>query len=370
MQDPAFLEIRGLKKSFGGTQALAGIDLVISEGEFVTLLGPSGCGKTTTLRLIGGFERPDEGEIRFAGRVVSSPGGIVPPDKRNLGMVFQSFAVWPHMRVIENITLPMRMRGYRKEDIERRCDEVLRLCRIDGHAQRYPHELSGGQLQRVALARTLAYEPKVVLLDEPLSNLDVALREELRREIRAIHQKIGTTFLLVTHDQEEALLLSDRVVVMNGGRIEQVGTPHEVYNEPKSTFVSQFVSGANRLSGRIAAIEKGQAPARLYVVKVGDFELKCHSERNWTLGDECTLVIQPEGIRCRPVHPDPLSAPVTDAANLIRGVIEDVSFRGRIQEVLVNAAGTTLRVVALGRESFSRRQDVVLSVSPDAIRFM
>lgn len=361
------LELRGIRKRFGATVAIDGIDLTVAEGEFVTLLGPSGCGKTTTLRLIGGFHRPDAGEIRVSGKVISSPDYVVPPAKRSMGMVFQSFAVWPHMSVIENISLPLRVRKVAGDDLAQRCQEVLRLCRIEAYARRFPHELSGGQLQRVALARTLVYKPTLVLLDEPLSNLDVALREELRNEIKALHRKVGLTFILVTHDQEEALSLSDRVVVMNQGRIEQIGTSEDIYKNPRSLFVSQFVSGANKLPGRVVA--SPYAPdSRYAMVKVGGEDLVCAVNSGARAGDECTLIVQPEEIRC--VAFSVTAVDGLGEANRIVGRIEDLNFRGRTQEIFVSALNTSLKVVRMGGEELARNQQVVLAVDPSALRFM
>ncbi|WP_224242306.1 ABC transporter ATP-binding protein [Hyalangium gracile] len=245
----AAIVLEGLFKAFGATPVVRGLSLEVSEGELVSLLGPSGCGKTTTLRMLAGLEHPDSGVIRIGGEVVAGPGVRVPPERRGLGMVFQSYAVWPHRSVEANVAYPLSLRRLPKTQIAERVREALRWVRLEALATRMPHELSGGQLQRVALARALVSSPRVLLLDEPLSNLDAALREELRAEIAALRSRLGTTMVFVTHDQAEALALSDRIAVMNRGVIEQVDTPERLYREPRTPFVAAFVGGANVFAG-------------------------------------------------------------------------------------------------------------------------
>ena len=243
----AAVELHEIEKSFGSTAVVKRLSLEVKEHELLALLGPSGCGKTTTLRMIAGLERPDTGVIRLAGRLVDDGKAFVQPEQRGLGMVFQSYAVWPHKSVFENVAYPLQLR--REQNVEAKVMEALGWVRLSALAQRRPHELSGGQLQRVALARALVGRPKVLLLDEPLSNLDVALREELRGEIASLRATLGTTMVLVTHDQGEALALADRVAVMNKGVIEQLAEPNVVYREPGTPFVAGFVGGANVLEG-------------------------------------------------------------------------------------------------------------------------
>lgn len=244
----AAVEIHGLSKQFGSVTAVDSIDLTIEEGEFVTLLGPSGCGKTTTLRCIAGLEEPDGGTITLGSTVVwSSETRPVPTRNRNLGMVFQSYAVWPHMTVYENVAYPLRVKKTRSAEISVTVAQVLKLVGLEGYAERYPGELSGGQQQRVALARAVAPSPAVILYDEPLSNLDARLREEMRTELMRLHDRLGTTAVLVTHDQEEAMTLSDKIYVMRNGVIVQGGTPTEVFEHPKSSFVGAFMGDANLL---------------------------------------------------------------------------------------------------------------------------
>ncbi len=245
----AEVTLTGVTKRYGDAVAVRGVDLAVADGEFVTLLGPSGCGKTTTLHMVAGLIPPTNGVIAIGGRVVADAarGRFVPPNKRNLGMVFQSYALWPHMTLAANVGYPLKLRRVPPKQRARRVWDVLRLVALDGLAERYPHELSGGQQQRGALARALVGEPDILLLDEPLSNLDAKLREELRAEIRRVQQSVGTTVLFVTHDQDEAMALSDRVAVMRAGAIEQVGTPRVIYERPATRFVASFVGAVNLL---------------------------------------------------------------------------------------------------------------------------
>lgn len=249
----AGIELVSLKKNYGKVQVVKGLDVTIGSGELVSLLGPSGCGKTTTLRMIAGLERPDGGEIRIDGQVVDGAGQHVPPERRGLGMVFQSYAVWPHKSVAANVAYPLELQRVDASTRERKVIEALKWVRLDHLKDRMPNALSGGQLQRVAIARALVASPKVLLLDEPLSNLDAALREELRAEIAALRARLGTTMIFVTHDQGEALALSDRVAVMNGGVVEQIDTPESIYQAPATPFVAGFVGGSNLLQGDVRA---------------------------------------------------------------------------------------------------------------------
>jgi len=241
------VSIRSLKKSFGDNTVLTGVDLEVEEGEFVTLLGPSGCGKTTTLRCVAGLERPTSGEIRFGERVVVGDGSFVPPNRRQLGMVFQSYALWPHMTVYSNVAYPLRTARVPRSEQGARVREALDRVGLAALATRGVGTLSGGQQQRVALARAIVGRPQLLLFDEPLSNLDAKLRGSMRTELQLLHRTIGTTSLYVTHDQTEAMTLSDRVVVMNQGEIQQVGTPEEVYSAPANPFVADFVGFENML---------------------------------------------------------------------------------------------------------------------------
>jgi iron(III) transport system ATP-binding protein len=246
----AFLELAELTKKYGSLIVVDSINLAVERGKLVCLLGPSGCGKTTTLRLIAGFIGPDSGEIRVGGRVISSPRSSDPPERRRMSMIFQSYALWPHMSVRENVSYGLALRKMPSADIAQRVDRVLTVTRLKALADRYPGELSGGQQQRVSLARALVVEPETLLLDEPLSNLDANLREEMRFEIRRLHDEYRYTTVYVTHDQAEAMTTADLIVVMNQGRIEQAGPPQEVYELPKTEFVARFLGGTNILRGR------------------------------------------------------------------------------------------------------------------------
>jgi iron(III) transport system ATP-binding protein len=237
----AGVTFENVSKQFGETRAVESTNLAIADGEFFALLGPSGCGKTTLLRLVAGFEFPDEGTVKLGDTLVGRPGWALPPEKRRIGMVFQSYALWPHMSVAENVAFALRVRRVKEDERVRRVNDALEMVGLGSMAGRRPHELSGGQRQRVALARCLAMRPDVVLLDEPLANLDVHLRESMQQEFARFHKEIGATFIYVTHDQAEALALADRVAVMDGGRVEQVASPRTLYAEPASEMVARFV---------------------------------------------------------------------------------------------------------------------------------
>jgi iron(III) transport system ATP-binding protein len=246
----AIVELESLTKRFGEAAAIDGLTLTIAHGTLVCLLGPSGCGKTTTLRLVAGFIDPDSGTIRVGGRTVSEPGRSLPPERRRMSMIFQSYALWPHMTIAENVGYGLKLRRFDRAERERRVAAILDVAHLTELAQRYPHELSGGQQQRTALARALVVEPETLLLDEPLSNLDANLREEMRFEIRRLHDTYKYTTIYVTHDQAEAMTTADTIVVMNAGRVEQVGSPEDIYQRPRSEFVARFIGGTNIFRGR------------------------------------------------------------------------------------------------------------------------
>jgi ABC-type Fe3+/spermidine/putrescine transport system ATPase subunit len=243
------LKLSGLSKRFGAFLAVDGIDLELQSGEFVSLLGPSGCGKTTTLRMIAGFVDPTLGTIEMDGQVLSSPAGSIPPDRRQMSMIFQSYAIWPNMTVEQNVAFGLELRRIPDAEVKRRVGEMLEVVHMNHLADRYPAELSGGQQQRVALARAIVIRPSVLLLDEPLSNLDATLREEMRFEIRRLHDEFRVTTVYVTHDQAEAMVTSDRIAVMNHGHIEQVDHPRALYNNPKTRFVAGFIGRTNFIEG-------------------------------------------------------------------------------------------------------------------------
>ena len=267
----ATLELENLTKRYPGVVSVDAISLAVEHGEFVCLLGPSGCGKTTTLRMIAGFIEPDAGEIRVGGKVVSSTRAVVPPERRNMSMIFQSYAVWPHMTVRQNVEYGLKMRSMSSAERQTRTSALLATTKLSPQAERYPSELSGGQQQRVALARALAPKPDILLLDEPLSNLDANLRGEMRFEIRRLHDEFQYTSIYVTHDQTEAMTMADRIVIMNAGRIEQIGTPQEVYDRPNSTFVARFIGGSNVLDAKHVSGSKVEFAGHALDIGEGEF---------------------------------------------------------------------------------------------------
>ncbi|MBT9157986.1 MAG: Spermidine/putrescine import ATP-binding protein PotA [Firmicutes bacterium] len=283
---PGYVTLSGIQKKFGAIDAVHNVDLNIARGEFFSLLGPSGCGKTTTLRLLAGLEDLDGGEIKIDGQTVALAGKNVPPEKRGVGIVFQDYALFPHLSVFANVAFGLY--GMGKADIKLRVEQMLDLVGLQSSAQKYPHELSGGQRQRVALARTLAPCPSVVLLDEPFSNLDAELRDALRQETKEILRASGSTVILVTHDQEEALSLSDRVGVMNAGRLEQVGTPYDIYHQPATRFVANFVGKADFFP---AVLQEG-----LVVAAIGSFAV----EQQLAGVREIDLMVRPDDVVLAP----------------------------------------------------------------------
>jgi putative spermidine/putrescine transport system ATP-binding protein len=288
----AHLELIGVEKAYGSVRAVDRVSLAIAQGERLALLGPSGCGKTTTLNLIAGFLTPEAGEIRIAGRDVAR----LPAHKRNTGMVFQSYALFPHLSVSDNVAFGLRMRRVERAAITRRVAEALALVRLERLGDRYPRQLSGGQQQRVALARALVIHPEILLLDEPLSNLDAKLRQEMRMELVAILRSVGITTIFVTHDQDEALSLADRVVVMNAGRVEQVGTPAAVYEEPATAFVAKFLGEPNVLAGRVVGVTGGEIACELD----GGFRVVSARKAAVREGDRVEVIVRAERLRLSP----------------------------------------------------------------------
>jgi putative spermidine/putrescine transport system ATP-binding protein len=285
----AHLELIAVEKHYGSLRAVDRVSIAIDQGERLALLGPSGCGKTTTLNLVAGFLAPDAGEIRIAGKDVAR----LPPHRRNTGMVFQSYALFPHLPVAENVAFGLRMRRLDRGTIARRAAEALALVRLDRLGDRYPRQLSGGQQQRVALARALVIRPEILLLDEPLSNLDAKLRQEMRMELVGILKSVGITTIFVTHDQDEALSLADRVVVMNAGRIEQVGTPTEVYEEPATAFVAKFLGEPNVLAARVASVAGGEIACDLE----GGYRVISGRKAPVRAGDRVEVIVRAERVR-------------------------------------------------------------------------
>jgi spermidine/putrescine ABC transporter ATP-binding subunit len=341
--DDNMIELRNVTKRYGPIVANANVNLSVRRGELMTLLGPSGCGKTTALRCITGQVTPDEGRVFIDGVDVTD----VPTHKRELGMVFQNFALFPHMTVYENVEFPLMIRripqGQRREMVM----DALRLIRMESYAQHYPRQLSGGQQQRVGLARALVYHPKVLLLDEPLSNLDAKLREEMRFEIRDLISRLGITALYVTHDQAEALALSDRVAVMNAGRIEQVGTPDEIYESPRSRFVADFIGLSNFIRGKVLAIERGMA-----IVAVNHIKLMVPAAEGTQVGQDLLVFIRPNDVQLFPVD-------FAKAENTFEGVVHKLTYLGdTIDYRVIVAEGVQIRVQTDGKVRFNAGEAV------------
>jgi iron(III) transport system ATP-binding protein len=305
--------VHGLTKRFGPLEVVSGVEFAIEEGEMFTLLGPSGCGKTTLLRLIAGFYAVDAGEIRFDERVVNE----LPPHERGIGMVFQNYALWPHMTVFENAAYGLKLRKTPHAEITERIRAVLEKVKLGGLENRYPGQLSGGQQQRVALARALVLNPKILLLDEPLSNLDAKIRIQVRAEIRKLQKELGITTVYVTHDQEEALTLSDRIAVLNKGKVLQVGPPKALYERPQSRFVADFIGINNLSEGTVEAVDPGQGWLR---VKTAFGELVAVMDQRFRVGDRCVVSIRPENATLD-------GSPAPDR-NLVRGKIVFAAYLG------------------------------------------
>jgi putative spermidine/putrescine transport system ATP-binding protein len=313
----SYLELSEINKSFGGMVAVQDFNLTIIQGEFISFLGPSGCGKTTTLRMVAGFELPTSGTIALEEKDIT----FLPPHKRNIGMVFQSYALFPNMNVAENIGYGLKVRGKSKSEIAQRVDEMLALIHLENFKTRYPGQLSGGQQQRVALARALAIRPQVLLLDEPLSALDAKIRLELRHEIRRIQQQLGITTIYVTHDQEEALSLSDRIVVMSQGKMEQVGTPTQTYNFPETEFVAQFVGQINLLPVDIVDSSKGLVKLGQQLMQAGRFE--------GLNGKAVRLAVRPEE----------LNPGYVEGENNLSGKVTAITYLGSIVRLRIDIEG-------------------------------
>ena len=325
----AHLELENLSKHYGAVRSVDGIGLAVEQGEFICLLGPSGCGKTTTLRMLAGFLEPDAGEIRVGGKVISSPRGVVPPERRRMSMIFQSYAVWPHMTVRQNVAYGLKMKSLPAAECGARTDAMLAATKLTVQADRYPSELSGGQQQRVALARALAPNPDILLLDEPLSNLDANLRGDMRFEIRRLHDEFRITSIYVTHDQTEAMTMADRIVVMNAGRIEQIGTPEDVYDRPNSRFVARFIGAGNVIDARrVSDREVEVAGKRL---AIGQGELAPH-------GEPMSFCVKTHDLEL-------MAAAPADPANTLPGVVRGQAYLGSHRDYIVDV-GQELLVAA------------------------
>jgi len=352
----ALLEFSNVVKRYGDTAVVDGISFTVAPGEFFTLLGPSGCGKTTTLRLLAGLETPDAGEIALAGRCLAAParGVWVPTDKRNVGMVFQSYAIWPHLTVLENVAFPLRVRGEKRATIAKRVREVLEVVGLTGFEARGATELSGGQQQRVALARAIVYTPALLLLDEPLSNLDVKLREQMRSELHSLHLRLNLALVYVTHDQAEALALSDRIAVVNQGRIEQIGTPAEVYERPHSRFVGDFLGRTVVMKGTVR-----KDAGACWVDLQGSGRVRIAPDGRLAEGDVVRIVSRPEEVTLLPAG--------EAGANQVSGKVERVSYLGDHLEYTIAAAGRSLVLPAGKKDRYEVGAQVRLAFDPACI---
>jgi iron(III) transport system ATP-binding protein len=348
----ASVELRGLTKRFAALAVVDDVSLKIDHGKLVCLLGPSGCGKTTTLRLIAGFLEPSAGEIHVGDRVVSSPTKTLPPEQRKMSMIFQSYALWPHMTVAENIIYGLRLRKLDRATIAKKLDTILKATKLEILAQRYPGELSGGQQQRVALARALIVEPETLLLDEPLSNLDANLREEMRFEIRRLHDQYRYTTVYVTHDQSEAMTTADLIAVMNAGRIDQLGTPEDIYDRPQSEFVARFIGASNVVKGVACDADHiAFAGATLQVVGA-----------KFTAGEGAAIAIRQHDIQLATQAP-------ANAQNAVKARVTRQVFLGATRDYLVETAdGTSLRVVTSPNNIVAQGAEVWLTLPPERCR--
>jgi iron(III) transport system ATP-binding protein len=351
------VKIEKLIKRFGNVTAIAEVDIHIPDGKIITLLGPSGCGKTTTLRCLAGFENADEGQIWIGDRLIfdSRQKINLSPQKRGMGMVFQSYAVWPHMSVFENIAFPLRIRKAARSEVDERVARALSMVGIEELKDRLPSEISGGQQQRVAFARAIVYEPAVLLLDEPLSNLDAKLREQMRFEILELQRKIGVTTVYVTHDQEEAMVLSDEVLIMDFGKVIQRGDPEAIYFDPSNEFVADFIGKINFLNGTITQLEES---ASVVGIEEEGFRSEIHSTRtNYSKGQKVLASVRPENIQIHTSKPD--QEINTWPAKLIRK-----NFLGGLFDMVVGVEGKELRARTPFRVEAKSGSDVFIHVPP------
>lgn len=343
MEKENIVELKNISVAFDGEQVLDGLNLEIKDKEFITLLGPSGCGKTTTLRLIAGFLEPDSGDILFEGEKING----VPAYKRQVNTIFQRYALFPHLNVYENIAFGLRVKKRPEKEIKEKVAEMLRLVNLTGLEKRHIDTLSGGQQQRVAIARAIANHPKVLLLDEPLAALDLKLRKDMQKELKKIQQQLGITFIFVTHDQEEALTMSDRVVVMDGGKIQQVGTPQDIYNEPENAFVADFIGESNIVDGKML---------RDYYVEFSGQKFDC-LDKGFSENEQVDVVVRPEDVDI-----------VSPEKGMLKGQVTSVAFLGVHYEIIVDIGGFKWMIQTTD-EHFTG-DNVGLYIEPDAIHIM
>ena len=343
MNNNIIIDLKNISVSFNDTKVLENLSMYIRDKEFITLLGPSGCGKTTTLRVIAGFLEPDSGEVIFENKVINS----VPPHKRQVNTIFQRYALFPHLNVYENIAFGLRIKNMKENEIKKTVTEMLELVNLKGFERRNINSLSGGQQQRIAIARALAVKPRVLLLDEPLGALDLKLRKDMQVELKNIQQRLGITFIYVTHDQEEALSMSDTVVVMDGGEIQQIGTPEDVYNEPKNAFVADFIGESNILDGKM--LED-------YKCSFSGAKFQC-LDKGFADGEQVDVVVRPEDVDIVPVE-----------KGMLTGTVTSVTFKGVHFEIIVDIGGFKWMIQTTDYEPVGK--EIGLFIEPDAIHIM
>ncbi|WP_426127980.1 ABC transporter ATP-binding protein [Pararhizobium sp. PWRC1-1] len=345
----AFIKFDKVSKAFGIMTVVDNLDLSIAKGEFVSMLGPSGSGKTTLLMMLAGFENPTSGAISVGGKRVDA----LPPHKRNMGVVFQNYALFPHMSVVDNVAFPLKMRGASRSEIVERVTKVLDMVQLGSFHERRPIQLSGGQQQRVALARALVFEPEVVLMDEPLGALDKKLREQMQLDIRDIHRRLGLTIVFVTHDQTEALTMSDRIAIFNHGKIEQIGGPSDIYDRPKTQFVAEFIGETNLLSGKVISCSNGL----LNVTLDGGQAIKVRSDGGLEPGKHVKVSVRPERMEI---------GPSAERQNELKVRVTDIIYHGDHLQVQVDAGGRSI-VIKATRKAMTPEigQEIVASFSPE-----
>ena len=343
MEKEKIIELKNISVAFDGEQILNNLSLDIMDKEFITFLGPSGCGKTTTLRLIAGFLEPDSGDVIFEGKKIND----IPAYKRQVNTIFQRYALFPHLNVYENIAFGLRIKKWKEKDIKLKVEEMLKLVNLSGLEKRHIDTLSGGQQQRVAIARAIANHPKVLLLDEPLAALDLKLRKDMQKELKKIQQQLGITFIFVTHDQEEALTISDRVVVMDSGKIQQVGTPQDIYNEPENAFVADFIGESNIVDGTML---------KDYYVEFSGQKFEC-LDKGFGENEAVDVVVRPEDVDIVPKK-----------EGMLNGVVTSVSFLGVHYEIIVDIGGFKWMIQTTDEHFVN--DEVGLKIEPDAIHIM
>lgn len=350
----AGVALTGVSKSYNqaGMPAINDLTLEIRDGQFVTLLGPSGCGKTTTLRLIAGYMAPDAGTIHVGERLISSKDTVVLPEHRGMGMVFQNYAVWPHKTVFENVVFGLKLRKLPTSKARERVGQALELVGLSGYEERLPNELSGGQQQRVALARSIVVEPDILLLDEPLSNLDAKLREHMRGELKQLQRRLGITFIYVTHDQAEALALSDQIAVIHAGRLQQFGTPRDVYNRPANRTVADFMGNVNLLEGTVLRVDGSRAEIEI----AGALRTCVGPQEGVSAGSRIDIAIRPESFTLKP-----------SGTGLADGTVADHTFLGNISEYQIKIFDQLLRVQTHPKVTFAVGETVGIDLDPETI---